>query len=92
MGGFVLHPAKSRISFAARIRFGYVVQLGKNFIDVVLQFNEPFSDTLCFHKVAQVPESNIYNHYFRLYQPEDLSEELRGYLIMAYKRGSQKKK
>ena len=29
LGDFVLYPAKSRIAFAARIRFGYIARLGK---------------------------------------------------------------
>lgn len=81
LGSFKLHPAKHRIGFAGRTRFGYVHQLGKNFLDVVLHFPISYRDTFCFHKVAGGPK--LYNHYFRLYQPQDLTQELKGYLQLA---------
>jgi hypothetical protein len=81
LGSFQLHPAKHRIGFAARTRFGYVHQLGKNFIDVVLHFPTPYRDTFCFHKVAGGPL--LYNHYFRLYNKLDLTGELESFLRLA---------
>jgi len=90
IGEFVLHPAKTRIAFAAKIRFGYIHRLGKNFIDVVFQFREAFHDNLCFYKIAQVPDSDIYNHYCRLYYKEDLTDELKGYMLKAYEIGQRK--
>jgi hypothetical protein len=85
MGDFDLHPAKTMISFAAGIRFGRIHQLGKNFIDVCFYFDKAYEDNLCFHKIAQVPGEQQFNHYFRMYQPEDLNEEVRGYMQLALK-------
>ncbi len=91
IGPFELHPAKTRISFAAGIRFGAVHQLGKNFIDLVFYFDQPYRDNLCFHKIAQVPGEQQFNHYFRMLLPEDLNEEVRSYFKLALD-GAQRKK
>ncbi len=88
IGNMRLHPAKSMISFAARTRFAYVIQLGKNFVDVVFPFKQPYEDNLCFNKIKQVPGSDDFNHHFRMYFVEDINDEVRMYMKMAYKIGS----
>lgn len=88
MGDFVLHPARSRIAFASRIRFGYIHRLGKNFVDVVLTFNTPYHDNLCFYRIGEVPGGKIFQHYLRLYRREDINEEVRKYMKMALESGS----
>ena len=88
IGDVRLHPAKSMISFAARTRFAYVIQLGKNFVDVVFPFKQPYEDNLCFNKIKPVPGSNDFNHHFRMYFAEDINEEVRRYMKMAYEIGS----
>lgn len=89
IGDFVLHPAKSRIAFVAQIRFGYIHRLGKDFVDVVLQFNQPYYDNFCFHKIAGGPDS--YNHYFRLYSKDDLTDEVKEYMRKALEAGKRDK-
>ncbi|MDP4263570.1 MAG: DUF5655 domain-containing protein [Bacteroidota bacterium] len=86
-GKVTIHPAKSMIAFAAKTRIAYITRLGKNFIDVVFPFNKPYSDNLCFHKIAQVPGSQQFNHHFRMYNLEDINEEVRHYMKLAYEMG-----
>lgn len=88
MGDFVLHPARSRIAFAARIRFGYIHRLGRNFVDVVLTFHEPHTENLCFYRIGAVPGGKIFQHYLRLTNPRDINEEVRKYMKMALEAGS----
>ncbi|MDP9081108.1 MAG: DUF5655 domain-containing protein [Bacteroidota bacterium] len=88
MGDIRVHPAKSMISFAARKRFAYVIQLGKNFVDVVFPFKQPFEDNLCFNKIKQVPGSDDFNHHFRMLFKEDINDEVRIYMRMAFESGS----
>lgn len=88
IGEVTVHPAKSMISFAARTRFAYVIQLGKNFVDVVLPFKQPYSDNLCFSKIKPVPGSDDYNHHLRIYFPEDINDEVRLYMKLAFEKGS----
>ena len=87
IGDVKVHPAKSMISFAARTRFAYVIQLGKNFIDVVFPFKQPYEDNLCFSKIKPVPGSDDYNHHLRLYFKEDINGEVKKYMRMAYENG-----
>ncbi|HEY4324265.1 MAG TPA: DUF5655 domain-containing protein [Mucilaginibacter sp.] len=87
IGDVTVQPTKSMISFAARTRFAYVIQLGKNFIDVVLPFKQPFDDNLCFNKIKPVPGSDDYNHHLRLYFKEDINDEVRKFMRMAYEKG-----
>ncbi|GAC1307114.1 MAG: hypothetical protein NVSMB24_18420 [Mucilaginibacter sp.] len=82
-----VHPAKSMISFAARTRFAYVIQLGKNFVDVVFPFKQSYADNLCFNKIKPVPGSNDHNHHLRLYFMEDINDEVKRYMRLAYENG-----
>jgi len=88
IGGVSIHPLKSMIAFAADKKFAYVIQLGKNFIDVVFPFKQPYQDNFCFNKIKQVPGTNDYNHHLRIYLPEDINDEVRHYMRLAYENGS----
>ncbi|WP_342329103.1 DUF5655 domain-containing protein [Pedobacter sp. FW305-3-2-15-E-R2A2] len=87
IGTVEFHAAKTMIAFSARINFAYVIQMGKDFIDIVLPFKQPYEDNLCFRKIKAVPGSDDYNHHLRIYLPEDLNEEVFSYLRMAYENG-----
>ena len=82
-----VHPAKSMISFTARTRFAYVIQLGKNFVDVVFPFKQAHSDNLCFNKIKPVPASDDFNHHLRIFFNEDINDEVRKYMRLAYQNG-----
>ena len=88
MGDFVLHPARSRIGFAAKIRFGYIHRLGKDFVDVVFTFNTPYVDNLCFYRIGEVPGGKYYQHYLRIMHKEDINNEVRKYMKMALDLGN----
>jgi len=87
IGNITVHPAKSMISFAARTRFAYVIQLGKNFVDVVFPFKEAYNDNLCFNKIKPVPGSDDFNHHLRLFFKEDINDEVKKYMKLAYNNG-----
>ena len=84
IGEVTIRPTKSMISFSTTRGFAYVIQLGKNFIDVVFPFKQPYDDNLCFNKIKPVPGSDDFNHHLRLYFPEDINDEVRLYMKMAY--------
>jgi len=66
-------------------RIAYITQVGKNFVHVVFPFKKPYPDNLCFHKIAPVPgDAHQFNHHFRLYATDDLNEELRSFICLAY--------
>lgn len=84
LGTVTLHLTKSMIALASTKRMAYVIQLGKNFVDIVFPFDKPHRDNLCFRKIAQVPGSRQYNHHLRMLNKEDINKELKRFMKMAY--------
>ncbi|HTF19667.1 MAG TPA: DUF5655 domain-containing protein [Chryseolinea sp.] len=82
-------PAKTMIGIATeRKRIAYVTRVGRDFIHVVFPFTEPHEKNLCFEKIAQVPgDVKQYNHHLRLHRKEDLNNEVRGFMKLAYEEG-----
>ena len=87
IGEVKLHATKSMISVGTSVRFAYVIQLGKNFIDVVFPFIQAYPDNLCFNKIKPVPGSTDFNHHFRMYFKDDLNDEVKKYMKMAFETG-----
>jgi hypothetical protein len=89
IGPVTIHPAKTMIGIAtSRKRIAYVTQLGKNFIHVVFPFEKPYSDNLCFQKIAQVPgDAKQFNHHFRMLEKEDVNDELKSFMKLAFEFG-----
>ncbi|CAN5846394.1 hypothetical protein BH11BAC4_BH11BAC4_12030 [soil metagenome] len=84
MGNLSVHPTKSMIAIAAKTKFAYIIQLGKNFVDIVFSFKQAYHDNLCFTKIKSVPGSNDFNHHFRMYFKEDINEEVKYYMKLAF--------
>ena len=85
LGDVSFIPAKTMIGIAtSRKRIGYITQFGKNFIHVVFHFDQPYPDNLCFQKIAQVPGEKQYNHHFRMMATEDINDEVRKYMRLAF--------
>ena len=82
LGDVTLYPTKSMIGIAdAQRKVAWVTQLGKNFIHVVFLFKQAYPDNLCFQKIAQVPgDAYQFNHHFRMYNTEDVNEEVIGFM------------
>ncbi|ATP55000.1 hypothetical protein CPT03_00205 [Pedobacter ginsengisoli] len=90
LGDVKFHATKTMIAFSSRINFAYIIQFGKNFIDVVFPFKQPYEDNLCFRKIKPVPGSDDYNHHIRIYYKEDINDEVLKYMYMAYENGNVK--
>ena len=86
IGKVTLHPAKTMIGIAREDRkIAWITQLGKNFVHVVFPFHQPYTENLCFQKIAQVPgDAHQYNHHLRIYHQEDVNEEVIGFMKWAY--------
>ena len=85
IGPIAVHPAKTMIGISnGRKRIVYITRLGKDFLLVVFPFKRRYDDNLCFEKIAQVPGDEQCNHYFRMLQVEDVNDELRTYMSIAY--------
>lgn len=90
LGLVTIHPTKSMIGIAATTRIAYITRLGRDFMDIVFPFSEAYRDNLCFHKIAQVPGSQQFNHHFRMYRQEDVNEEVMRFMQLAYEAGNEK--
>ncbi len=88
VGEITVHATKSMIAIAAKTRLAYITRLGKDFVDVTFPFNQPYTDNLCFTRIAQVPGTSQYNHHLRLMSAEDLNEEVLAFMKLAYKNNS----
>jgi len=90
VGKVTVVPAKTMIGIAnANKRIAYITQLGKNFIHVAFPFKQPYPDNLCFQKIAQVPGTDRqFNHHFRMLELEDVNDEVRGFMKIAFEERS----
>lgn len=84
IGNITVHPTKSMIAIAGKKRIAYVTQIGKSFVDITFPFKQRYDDNLCFHKIAQVPGSNQFNHHFRMLSAEDINKEVQSFMKLAY--------
>src|SRR5215510_9318902 len=83
VGKITIHPTKSMIAIAADTRIAYITRIGKDFVDVTFPFKKPYNDNLCFHKIAKVPGQQQYNHHFRMYNTEDVNDEVKSFIKLA---------
>lgn len=85
VGPVTIHPTKTMIGLAnSHKRVVYITQLGRSFIHVVFPFKQSYSDNLCFQKIAQVPGDMQFNHHFRMFNKEDLNDEVIEFMRLAY--------
>lgn len=86
IGDIAIEPTKTMIGISNNHkRITWVTQLGKNFVHIVFPFKQEYMDNLCFQKIAQVPgDAQQFNHHFRLLNPEDVNEEVMGFMKLAY--------
>ncbi len=87
IGEITPHATKTMIAFKADKNFAYVIRLGKDYIDVVLPFKTTYTDNLCFIKIVRVPNSSDYNHHLRIYSIDDINDEVKHYMKLAYANG-----
>ncbi|SDK17641.1 hypothetical protein SAMN05421823_10266 [Catalinimonas alkaloidigena] len=85
LGPVHLRPTKTTVAFEATRHMAYLYAFGKTFVSGVFRFPQSYEGHLCFFKVGKVaPQSRVYAHHFRLYEPSDLDEELQVFMKMAY--------
>ncbi|TFF33777.1 DUF5655 domain-containing protein [Mucilaginibacter psychrotolerans] len=85
VGDIQVEATKTMIGISnSHKRIAWLTQLGKNFVHVVFPFKQVYPDNLCFQKIAQVPGQQQYNHHFRMLTPEDLNDEVLGFMKLAY--------
>ena len=83
LGKVTVRATKTMIAIDGGGKAIYITQLGKNFLHVVFPFDQPYSDNLCFTKIAQVPGTNQYNHHLRILEKADVNQEVKKYMKMS---------
>ncbi|TAK52498.1 MAG: hypothetical protein EPO24_15205 [Bacteroidetes bacterium] len=81
-GPVIVHPVKTRIAFMVEVRFSGVTRVGKNFLASGLWLTEPHPNKK-FSRIEKIAD-NCYLHRFKLYRKEDIDDELRAFMRMAY--------
>lgn len=85
IGPVSICPHKTMVSISnAHQRVAYVTQAGKKFIHIVFPFKQRYDDNLCFQRIQQVPGRNVIYHHFRMLLREDINDELRTFMRIAY--------
>jgi len=67
--------------------FCSINKIGKDRIDIHLVLTQSFDDALCFYKIDNLA-NRFFVHHFRLYEPVDVTDELKKYIVMAYEVGN----
>ncbi|WP_426670148.1 hypothetical protein ACPPVU_02660 [Mucilaginibacter sp. McL0603] len=85
IGPVNIHPHKTMISIANTHKgVAYVTQAGKAFIHIVFPFKRRYDDNLCFNRIQEVPGRNTVYHHFRMLYKEDVNDEIREFMRIAY--------
>jgi hypothetical protein len=77
-------PAKTRVAFMVRVRFGGVDTLNDRGMGIHFGLPYPLSDHPRIRKIDYYPPS-WHVHYLRVGAVEELDEELRGWLCESYR-------
>lgn len=86
LGPATIHPHKTMVSIKnGKKGVAYVTQAGKNFIHIVFTFKRRYDDNLCFQRIQEVPGRKVIYHHFRMQHKDDINDEVREFMQIAYK-------
>ncbi|OJW17987.1 DUF5655 domain-containing protein [Mucilaginibacter sp. 44-25] len=86
VGAIEVVPLKSMIAIDnGQKRIAWITQLGKSFVHVIFPFKKEYADNICFQKIAQVPGQQQFNHHLRLVNIDDVNEEVKAFMQLAYR-------
>jgi Domain of unknown function (DUF5655) len=87
IGPVEIYRHKTMISIChGRQRVAYITQAGKRFIHVVFAFKQRYDDNLCFQRIQEVHGRNVIYHHFRMLHNDDINDEIRKFMRIAYGR------
>jgi hypothetical protein len=87
IGPFELHPVKTRVALLTKMRFCSINKIGTDYIDIHLALTSLFENTSCFYKIDNLA-NRFFVHHARLYNGDDITDELRKYMVLAYEVGN----
>jgi len=89
IGPFELHPVKTRVALLTKMRFCAINKIATDHIDIHLVLTESFKDAVCFYKIDNLA-NRFFVHHAHLYNKDDITDELKKYMAMAYGTGNRK--
>lgn len=89
IGEFEIHPVKTRVALLTKMRFCSINKIGKDYIDIHLVLTKAYSEIFCFFKIDNL-EKRFFVHHTRIKEKEDISEELKYFMKLAYEVGLRK--
>ena len=85
IGPVVIYPHKTMIGIAnAQKRVAYVTLAGKTFIHIVFPFKQRHDNNFCFRRIQAVPGRHTVYHHFRMLHKDDVNDEVRKFMRIAY--------
>ena len=85
IGPVEMYPHKTMISIChGKQGVAYITQAGKSFIHVVFPFKQRYDDNLCFQRIQEVDGRNVIYHHFRMLHYDDINDEIREFMRVAY--------
>jgi hypothetical protein len=82
-GPFEFAPAKTRVAFMVRVRFAWVSRVSERGMTTVVELPRRLNNP----RIGRIehPTLRWYVHYFRVTSPEELDDEVQGWLKESYK-------
>ncbi len=87
IGPFELHPVKTRVALLTKMRFCSINKIGADHIDIHLVLTSLYEDNTCFYKIDNLA-NRFFVHHARIYDKNDINDELKKYMAMAYEVGN----
>ena len=87
IGPFKLHPVKTRIALLTKMRFCSINKIRTDHIDIHLVLTGLYEDNTCFYKINNLA-NRFFVHHARIYDKNDINDELKKYMAMAYEVGN----
>ena len=87
IGPFELDPVKTRVALLTKMRFCAINKIAADYIDIHLVLTSLFANTLCFYKIDNLA-NRFFVHHARLFYKDDITDELKKYMTLAYEVGN----
>jgi hypothetical protein len=89
LGGFELHPVKTRVALLTKMRFCSINKIGKDFIDVHFVMTESHHDNLCFYRIENLG-NRFFVHHLKIHDKADVTGEVKKFMKLARDTGNRK--
>jgi len=87
IGEFQLHPVKTRVALLTKMRFCSINKIGKDYLEIHLVLTAPHNNDSCFYRIDNLA-NRFFVHHMKIYSREDITDELRGYMKLAFDIGN----